>query len=117
MSEIVPYQRLIGSLILIATAARPDIAYITNVVARVIHNYGTVHWNAAKTVLKYLKETKDYIIQYDPAELINVVGYSDADFASDLQGRRSKFIVFTCQKYSDLNRLFSQNSIHVACKI
>lgn len=93
MDEIVPYREMVGSLIFAATAARPDIAYITNILSRNFNCYGKIHWNAAKRVLKYLKTTKDYGIKYtaadNPQNNLVITGYSDADFAGDLEGRRS----------------------------
>lgn len=82
--ETVPYRELIGSLIFIATTCRPDISYITNVLSRYMNNYGRIHWNAAKRVVRYLKETDDLGIIYNLSETTVITGYSDSDFASDL---------------------------------
>lgn len=87
--EVVPYRELVGSLIFATTAARPDIAYITNVLSRNLHNFGKIHWNAAKRVLKYLKDTKNLGIKYSAANNLDIIGYSDSDFAGELQSRRS----------------------------
>ncbi|KAK4382026.1 Retrovirus-related Pol polyprotein from transposon TNT 1-94 [Sesamum angolense] len=42
---------------------------------------GDVHWSAIKTILKYLKRTKDMFLIYGGRELI-LEGYSDASFQS-----------------------------------
>ncbi|KAK4383115.1 hypothetical protein Sango_2807800 [Sesamum angolense] len=40
------------------------------------------HWIAVKTILKYLRRTKDVLLVYDGGELI-LEGFSDASFQSD----------------------------------
>ncbi|KAJ0492634.1 putative RNA-directed DNA polymerase [Helianthus annuus] len=44
-------------------------------------NPGLDHWKAAKKVLRYLQGTKDYKLAYRRSEHLEVVGYSDSDFA------------------------------------
>lgn len=90
MANSVPYREVVGSLIFAATAARPDIAYITNILSRRLHKWGAVHWNAAKRVLRYLKKTKSNGLQYkfDDNDL-HLTGYSDFDYAGDMDTRRS----------------------------
>ena len=56
------------------------------------------HWNAATGVLRYLAGTKDHGVCFggNQAEF-EVVGYCDADYAGDLDTRRSTTgYVFTC---------------------
>ena len=48
----------------------------------------TVHWQAAKGVLRYLAGTIDYGITFAGSDT-TVIGYGDADFAGDLDTRRS----------------------------
>ncbi|KAL0291145.1 UNVERIFIED_CONTAM: hypothetical protein Scaly_2648600 [Sesamum calycinum] len=43
---------------------------------------GEAHWSAVKTILKYLKMTKDTFLIYGSGELI-LGGYSDASFQSN----------------------------------
>ena len=53
----VQYRRLIGKLIYLAVAKRPDISYAVSVMSKFLSNPGRVHWTAAKRILRYLKET------------------------------------------------------------
>ena len=53
----VPYRELIGKLIYLAVATRPDISYAIGVLCRFVENPGPEHWGAAKRVLRYLKGT------------------------------------------------------------
>ena len=39
------------------------------------------YWRAAKKVLKYLQRTKDFMLTYRCSDLLEVVGYDDADYA------------------------------------
>ena len=47
------------------------------------------HWNAAKTVLRYLKGTLDFGIKYTDASVVELTGYSDFDWAGNPDDRRS----------------------------
>jgi ribonuclease HI len=49
----------------------------------------TAHWAVAKGVLRYLAGTKDYGITYGGIGQIKVIGYCDADYAGDIDTRRS----------------------------
>ena len=87
------YQQLVGSLMYIACATRPDIAYAVNTCAQFMSNPGPRHEEAAKHVLQYLKKTKDVGITYSKqADAVNanrLFGYVDADHASDIDDRKS----------------------------
>ena len=48
------------------------------------------HWTTVKHILKYLRRTKDYMLIYSGDELI-LVGYTDSDFMSDKDSRKSTF--------------------------
>jgi Reverse transcriptase (RNA-dependent DNA polymerase) len=52
-----PYRELIGKLLYLSVATRPDISYALGVLCRFVENAGTEHWNAAKRVLRYLAGT------------------------------------------------------------
>ncbi|KAL0303390.1 UNVERIFIED_CONTAM: Retrovirus-related Pol polyprotein from transposon TNT 1-94 [Sesamum radiatum] len=50
---------------------------------------GEAHWGAVKSILKYLKRTKDMFLIYGGGELI-LEGYSDASFQSDDDNAKSQ---------------------------
>jgi len=81
----VPYISAVGSLIYLAIATRPDIAYAVGVLARYNTNPGVAHWAAVKHLFCYLKGTMDMKLSFSPdcttSELF--VGYSDADHGGD----------------------------------
>ncbi|MCO5567226.1 hypothetical protein L7F22_020915 [Adiantum nelumboides] len=67
---------------------RPDIAFAVGVVSRYMLDPGKKHWEAVKGILRYLKATKNMCICYGSQEL-SVMGYTDSDYAGDLDNRRS----------------------------
>ena len=52
-------------------------------------NPGPTHWVALKRILRYLNKTKDFALMYDGGADGNLKIYCDADWAGDLDGRRS----------------------------
>ncbi|KAM2674254.1 hypothetical protein EV2_015471 [Malus domestica] len=85
----IPYASAIGSLMYAMICTRPDIAYAVNITSRYQSNPGSEHWAAVKTVLKYLRRTKDMFLVYGGASELRVEGYTDADFQSDVDDRSS----------------------------
>ncbi|KAL0320176.1 UNVERIFIED_CONTAM: Retrovirus-related Pol polyprotein from transposon TNT 1-94 [Sesamum radiatum] len=78
MSNI-PYALAVGSILYAVQYTRPDVAYALSVTSRYQACAGEAHWGAVKSILKYLKRTKDMFLIYDGGELI-LEGYSDASF-------------------------------------
>ena len=86
--EKVPYRSAVGSLIYLVTGTRPDLAVATGEVAKYCNNPGLQHWAAVKRILRYLKGTVNLGLLFNPKNS-TLVGYSDADWAGDLDSRRS----------------------------
>jgi hypothetical protein len=74
---------MIGSLMYLASATRPDISFAVSKLSRFTSNSGDDHWRALERVMHYLVGTMEYGIHYSgfPAVL---EGYSDANWISDL---------------------------------
>ncbi|XP_047306157.1 secreted RxLR effector protein 161-like [Impatiens glandulifera] len=85
----IPYASEVGSLMYAQFCTRPDIAFIVDVLGRYLNNPGMDHWKAAKRVMRYLKKTKDYMLTYKRSDHLEIVGYSDSDFAGCPDSRRS----------------------------
>lgn len=85
----VPFQELIGSLLYVAQITRPDISFCVNNVSRFNAKHSIEHWEAALRILKYLKGTADYVLVFKTEIKNNLHAYSDADYASEIDKRRS----------------------------
>ncbi|KAI4370853.1 hypothetical protein MLD38_019154 [Melastoma candidum] len=67
----------------------PDIAFAVSVLDRYQSNPGPDHWMAAKKVMMYLKRTRDYMLVYMRLDNLEVVGYTDSDFGTCPDDRKS----------------------------
>ena len=68
---------------------RPDIAFAMGMLGRYQQNPGMDHWRAAKKVMRYLQGTKDYMLTYRHSDHLELVGYTDADFAGCVDSKKS----------------------------
>ncbi|KAL3830794.1 hypothetical protein ACJIZ3_019596 [Penstemon smallii] len=84
----VPYASAIGSLMYAMVCTRPDIGYAVGAVSRFMSNPGKVHWEAVKWILRYLLGTRDKCLYFGRGQ-VKVQGYVDADFAGEVDHRRS----------------------------
>lgn len=87
--ELLPYASAVGSLMYAQVCTRPDIAFIVGMLGRYLSNPGMDHWKAVKRVLRYLQRTKDYMLTYRKSDQLEIIGYSDSDFAGCQDSRRS----------------------------
>ena len=85
-TTIYGYSQLIGSLMYLSVCTRPDISQAVGALARYMSSPTTTHWQAAKGVLRYVARTAHYGITFGG---LNLEAYCDADFAGDLDTRRS----------------------------
>ena len=76
--EKAPYCKAIGSLMYASIATRPDISFAVTALSQFLDNLGEVHWEAAKCILCYLLETKDYTLTYGN-ECHDLIGFTDVD--------------------------------------
>ena len=86
-----PYAQLVGSLMYLAIATRPDISYAVGLLGHFSANPGLPHWKAAKHLLRYLKGTMDMKLTYapDPSQTELFTSYCDADHGGDRDNKRS----------------------------
>jgi hypothetical protein len=89
-----PYAEAVGALQWMVSTTRPDIAYAVSAVSRYMTNHGDRHWAAVIRILKYLKNTRTQSLTFRPnplpSKLLLLSCYSDADWASEEDGRRSQ---------------------------
>lgn len=84
----VPYQNLIGSLMYLAIATRPDIAHSVSYLSQFNSCFGKEHWQAAKRVLRYIKGTINLTLKFQKTGR-ELVGMTDADWGSCQIDRKS----------------------------
>ncbi|KAJ1689849.1 hypothetical protein LUZ63_014004 [Rhynchospora breviuscula] len=86
--DITLYRGIIGSLLYL-TASRPDIMYAVCLCARYQANPKESHHKAIKRILRYVKGTQSLGLWYGKQTELDLVGYTDADFAGDRMDRKS----------------------------
>ena len=82
------YQSIVGSLLYVAIASRPDIQHAVSLVSKFNSCPTEAHLTAAKRILRYLLGTKTYGLRYTCSKE-KLFGYCDADFAGDEDDRHS----------------------------
>jgi histone deacetylase 1/2 len=89
------YRSMVGALQYL-TLTRPDISFAVNKVCQYLHAPTTVHWTAAKRILRYVKHTLTVGLTFSKSPSMLVSAFSDADWAGSLDDRRSTggFAVF-----------------------
>uniref|UniRef100_A0A2N9GDW0 Reverse transcriptase Ty1/copia-type domain-containing protein n=1 Tax=Fagus sylvatica TaxID=28930 RepID=A0A2N9GDW0_FAGSY len=119
----VPYANAIGSLMYVMLCTRSDICFAIGLVSRFQSNLGPAHWKAVERILRYLRGTADYMLCYQGKDL-RLRGYSDADWAGDLDERKSTsgytFLlgggaITWCSKKQSCVALSTMESEYVAC--
>lgn len=94
--DVTLYQSMLGSLMYAMIGTRPDLAYSVGVLSKHAATPGREHFQAMVRVYRYLRGTHDLRLTYrgTPSGTrsgINpdLIGYVDADWASDPNDRRS----------------------------
>ena len=82
------YRSMIGSLLYI-TASRPDIMHAVGMVGRFQDAPKQSYLLAMKCIFKYLKGTMSYGLSYPRNQNIQLISYSDADWANCVDERKS----------------------------
>ena len=91
----VPYASAIGNLMYAMVCTRPDIAHVVGVVSSFMSRPRKQHWEAVKWILRYLRGSFDTCLCFT-SESLKLQDYVDADFAGDIDGRKSTTgLVFT----------------------
>ena len=83
------YQSAIGSLLYLANVTRPDIAQAVHKMAQFSAQPTVEHWKLVKRILRYVQGTKGIGLLYTTDQDSSLVVYSDADYAGDVNDRKS----------------------------
>ncbi|GMF31060.1 unnamed protein product [Phytophthora fragariaefolia] len=87
-ADKVTSRQAVGALLYLARVTRPDIAFVVNQVSAHASNPSQGHWIAVKTILRYVKGTKEWGLVYrrnTSASPVQV--YTDADWANNEHNR------------------------------
>lgn len=82
------FSELVGSLLYLSVCTRPDIAQAVDALARYMASPTEEHWRAALGVVRYLAGTLEAGVTFGGSKE-PLVGYCDADYAGDVDSRRS----------------------------
>jgi hypothetical protein len=84
-----PYLVAVGSMMYAAMGTRPDVAFAVAHLSQFSSNPRQTHWTAAQRVIRYLLTTKDKCLMLGGSKPLTLVGYTDSDWGSDVNCRRS----------------------------
>jgi hypothetical protein len=85
----VPYQQAVGSLMYAMLCTWPGLAYPISVVSQHMANLSIEHKIAVKRIFRYLQGTLQFKLHFGGLTPQGLVRYCDADWANDLEDRRS----------------------------
>lgn len=89
--DVKAYQSMLGSLMYLMIGTRPDLAYAVGALSQHAATPGKQHFEALKRAYRYVRATTDHSITYTGGTdgNTNLTGYVDADWATDINDRRS----------------------------
>ena len=82
------YRSIIGALQYL-TLTRLDIAFPVNRFSQFLQAPNIAHWKSYKRILRCIKGTLNYGLLFKPAQLLNLEGFCDAEWASNLDDHKS----------------------------
>ncbi|XP_021992483.1 uncharacterized mitochondrial protein AtMg00810-like [Helianthus annuus] len=84
------YQSLVGALQHL-TITLPDISYVVNQLSQYLHCPTTDHFQEVKRIIRYVKGTISFGLNFTKPSTCTLLGFSDADGARCLKTRRSTY--------------------------
>ncbi|KAL3651407.1 hypothetical protein CASFOL_004409 [Castilleja foliolosa] len=88
VSDASLYRSVVGALHYV-TITRPEICFSVNKVSQFMANPLEPHWKAVKRILRYLGGTVHLGLNLQRPDNLNITGFADSDWASDIDDRRS----------------------------
>src|SRR3954470_2767216 len=94
-SDTTLYRSLAGTLQYL-TLTRPDLSYVVQQVCLFMHAPRDSHFQLIKRILRYVRGTTHFGLQLHKRSSLDLIAYSDADWAGCLDTRKStsSFCVF-----------------------
>jgi tRNA C32,U32 (ribose-2'-O)-methylase TrmJ len=87
--KVILYASAIGSTVYAMICTHPDISYALSAMSRYQSNYGEAHWTIIKSILQYLRRTKEAFLMFGGEDELVVKGYSDASFQTEVDDSKS----------------------------
>ena len=89
--DVKSYQSAVGALMYSMLGTRPDLAFTVGSLGRHSAKPGVEHQHALERTLRYLRSTSDHglVFQCGMPRGTELLGYVDADWASDVNDRKS----------------------------
>jgi hypothetical protein len=88
------YQKLVGRLIYLSHTC-PDIVYAVSLISQFMHKPSEIHMEATLRVLRYLKYSPGRGILFKKNNHLNLIGYTDANWAENLTDKKFTSGYFT----------------------
>ncbi|KAI0999804.1 hypothetical protein K3495_g8395 [Podosphaera aphanis] len=83
------YSMRIGSFMYAMVYTQADIAFVLGRLSQFMRDPATHHEQTLRRMMRYVMSTVDLRLRYDPAGTLELVVYSDADYATDKSDRKS----------------------------
>ncbi|XP_068336542.1 uncharacterized mitochondrial protein AtMg00810-like [Pyrus communis] len=104
------YRKIVESLLYL-TVTRPNVMYAASLLARFMHCPTNKHYGTTNRVLKYIKGTLDYGLEYVKGRNAILIGYCDSDWGGLVDDSKST----TGYAFSFDSGIFSWASIKQNC--
>ncbi|TPX44940.1 DNA-directed DNA polymerase, partial [Chytriomyces confervae] len=86
-----PYRSLVGCLMYPMIWTRPDIAFAASQLGQFSSGATDEHWQAGMELLRFIQGSKSLALEYQFRGSYDLVCYTDADWANDLQTAKSVY--------------------------
>lgn len=87
-SDILSYRRLVGNLLYLTTT-RPNLAFVTQQLSQFLSTPTTTQYDTTCRVVEYLKGTPGQGFLFRRDSTLQILGFTDADWAGCIDTRRS----------------------------
>jgi len=75
-----------------------DVSFAVGILGRYQSDPRLDNWKAVKKVLRYLQGTKNHMLTYRKSYYLEVIGYTDSDFAGGMDAKKVHF--WLCVSFS-----------------
>lgn len=82
------FRSIVGGVMYL-THTHPDIMFSVSLVSRFMQCPSIHHLGADKRILRYIRATSNYGIWYSPTSTMQLIGFTDSDWAGFVDDRKS----------------------------